>query len=329
MASPLYSGQFLRRACAGLALLAGAFIFARAAETPKTTGGVAGALAPATAFKKGEQLSYTLFWGPIEVGHADWQTWIVQNKQGEDELHSIIFLRTNQSLDEQYRVRAFTRTWAPMALDRSLQYNTEQQERDRLRDIGLLFDTAHKVVRERPFDPVLQVGKPATTPPMAAKITKTPADPAKSASAKTEPAPAPALTNANAVSWPMPGPTFDPLAALLSYRFLPFQVGLVQKLAVCDGRSVSEVTVRVLRKEKVTTPTGTVTAWVVQPDSPGGGLFLRSSSKPLTLWIDEVSHRPVRFTGQVGTGSFTADLTAIAPYSPTEKEKSDLPVAAK
>jgi hypothetical protein len=287
---------------AGGALLRAAALPAAPASPPAAVPALAAnsTVTAATLFAQGEHLTYTLYWGPVAVGHVDWFTWLAQRADGTPLVRSIVAVHTDASVDDVYRVRGFTRSWASLALDHSLQYSTEQQERAFSRSIGLLFDPLHHTIRTRPFITAL-------TPPPA-----TAGSPAPDAAASTPDPKKPAP-----VAWTATAPTLDPLAALVSYRLLPLRAGLEQRVSVCDGSDVRLVTVRVLRQETITVNDQPVRTWVVEPDLPGGGLFARSDGQPLRMWISaDAARRPVRFTGHVGIGDFEADLTGVSPYAP-------------
>jgi Protein of unknown function (DUF3108) len=260
----------------------------------------AASIPPQKLFRRGEQLSYVLYWGPIEVGHADWYVWPGQRSSGEKVLRSVIFVRTNASVDSKIRVRAESIAWAAPDLDESEQYITEQAQRTRFRDFELRFDNKHSEVNLRQIPPHLLVTPGQVLPPPSGNIT--------------------AQAKPRSATWPFEGVILDPISALAFYRTLALANNFVQHTTVCDISGVHDVTVRVVGYEKVSTPTGDVNAWIIEPDLPGAGLFLygpKHPPAPLRIWIaDDNTRRPVRFAGKVGDGAFTAELASVKPFNP-------------
>ncbi len=278
---------------------------------------------PAKLFAAGEQLSYTIYWGPFEVGHADWFVWPARNSSGENILRSILNVRTNGATDLIYRIRANSSTWAAPDLGHSLQYTTQQDDSNRLRNAQLTFDTKHLLVNEKMSVTAPDGTTPAPphpppgAPEPAGNFTAAADHPNRGGFAPVPPSP-----------WPVKGPAYDPLAALVYYRTLPLADKMSQHTCVCDTRGVHDVTVRVLGLETVSLPTGPVYAWVIEPDLPGAGLFMRGANKPMRLWIAaDGTRRPLRFTGSIGVGTFEADLVSTAPFSPPSL--AEKPVATK
>ncbi|MGA2051843.1 MAG: DUF3108 domain-containing protein, partial [Opitutales bacterium] len=275
---------------------------------------------PAKLFAQGEQLSYAIYWGPFEVGHADWYVWPARNAKGENILRSVLNVRTNASTDLFYRIRANSSSWATSALDRSLQYSAQQDDLYRSRHAQLTFDSKNNLVNEK-----MTVTAAPGAPPMRQRPPPPP-NGAVASSNTTARGPRdnrgnPAFAPVPPSPWPVSGAAFDPLAALLYYRTLPLQVNLAQHACVCDTRGVHDVTVRVLGLEKISQPGGLVYAWVVEPDLPGSGLFMRGANSPIRFWIAaDGSRRPLRFSGSIGIGSFHAELVSSAPYAPPAPE---------
>jgi hypothetical protein len=276
---------------------------------------------PAKLFAQGQQLTYAIYWGPFEVAHADWCIWTARNAAGENVLRSILNVHTNPSTDLFYRVRASSSTWATPALDHSIQYTTQQDDTYRTRKAELLFDVKKGLVNAT-MTTTLVPGAPVPNrppPPGLAGKTAAAPNPGNRGNPRFPPTPP--------SPWPITEPAYDPLAALLDYGVLPLREKLVQHLCVCDTHGVHDVTVRVIGLEKISVSSGPVYAWVVEPDLPGAGLFLRGSNQPLRLWIaTDGTRRLLRFTGSIGIGSFEADLVATAPFTPPVSPKS--PVAA-
>ncbi len=279
---------------------------------------------PAKLFANGEELSFVIYWGIFEVGHADWYVWTAHNANGETTLRSILNVRTNPSTDLFYRVRANSTTWATPILDRSIQYTTQQDDTYRSRTAQLNFDFNKNLVNEKTTMTAAPGAPPPRKPPPGMLATSgnstgnTTANPGRgNRGSSFAPGPPP--------PWPLTKPAFDPLAAMLYYRTLPLADKLVQHTTVFDTRGSHDVTVRVLGLEKVTLPGGPLYAWVVEPDLPGAGLFMRGANKPLRLWIAaDGTRRPVKFTGSIGVGSFEADLVTIAPFTPPAPEEKKL-----
>jgi len=276
---------------------------------------------PAKLFANGEELSYDIYWGAFMVGHADWYVWTAHNATGEATVRSILNVRTTPSTDLFYRVRASSTTWASPALDRSIQYTTQQDDSYRLRFAQLTFDFKKNLVNEKTTMAAAPGAPPPRRPPpglLAASGNST----GNITGNTTANRPRPNRGNSPfgpgpPPPWPLTKAAFDPLAAMLYYRTLPLAEKLVQHTLVFDTRGSHDVTVRVLGLEKVTLPTGPIYAWVVEPDLPGAGLFMRGANKPLCLWIAaDGTRRVVRFTGSIGIGSFEADLVTIAPFTP-------------
>jgi hypothetical protein len=324
MEMPLIPGSRAARWCALAIFCAGAWLPAAAqthfvpggrgkpAPTPESPGLTAD---PAKLFAQGEELNYVIYWGPFEVGHADWYVWPARNAKGENVLRSILNVRTNASTDLFYRIRANSSSWATSALDRSLQYSTQQDDRYRLRTAQLTFDNKKNLVNEK-----MTVTAAPGAPPMRQRPTPPPGAVASSNSTAGGPRDNrgyPAFAPVPPSPWPVSGAAFDPLAALLYYRTLPLQENLAQHACVCDTHGVHDVTLRVLGLEKISRPQGPVYAWVIEPDLPGSGLFMRGGNSPIRFWIaTDGTRRPLRFSGSIGIGTFDAELVSSAPYSP-------------
>jgi hypothetical protein len=100
---------------------------------------------------------------------------------------------------------------------------------------------------------------------------------------------------------------FDPLSGFFHLRSQKLSVGQSVYIAIFDSKKVWNVEVRVLKKEKVTLPAGTVNAIVVKPLMQSEGIFSRKGE--MVIWLtDDEKHIPVKMQTKVAIGSITATL---------------------
>lgn len=120
----------------------------------------------------------------------------------------------------------------------------------------------------------------------------------------------------NGTAWPpidVPPDVWDPLSSFYAYRALDLPADEPARLHVSDGKKVVAGTVKVLRRETVTTPAGTFDTVVIEPDIEGvGGIFKKSPGARVFIWLtDDGWRRPVRMQSEVAVGHFVAELTAV------------------
>jgi hypothetical protein len=102
-------------------------------------------------------------------------------------------------------------------------------------------------------------------------------------------------------------PVFDPLSGFFHLRSLKLSVGQPVYIAIFDSKKVWNVEVRVLKREKITLPTGTVNTIVVKPMMQSEGIFSRKGE--MVIWLtDDEKHIPVKMQTKVAIGAITATL---------------------
>ena len=102
-------------------------------------------------------------------------------------------------------------------------------------------------------------------------------------------------------------PVFDPLSGFYHIRTLKLSVGQPVHLTIFDSKKVWDIEVQVLRKEKVTLPTGTVNTFVIKPMMKSEGIFSRKGE--MLIWLTDDGNRiPVKMQTKVAIGSITATL---------------------
>ena len=102
-------------------------------------------------------------------------------------------------------------------------------------------------------------------------------------------------------------PVFDPLSGFFYLRSLPLSVGEPVFLTIFDSKKVWNVKVQVLKKERITLPSGKVNTIVVKPFMQSEGIFSRKGE--ILIWLtDDEKRIPVQLQTKVAIGSITATL---------------------
>ncbi len=102
-------------------------------------------------------------------------------------------------------------------------------------------------------------------------------------------------------------PVFDALSGFYYVRSLKLSVGQPVYITILDNKKVWNVEVQVLKKEKITLPTGTFDTIVVKPLLKSEGIFSRKGE--IFIWLtDDKKHIPVKMQTKVAIGSITATL---------------------
>jgi len=105
----------------------------------------------------------------------------------------------------------------------------------------------------------------------------------------------------------LPTPAQDALSALYVLRTLPMRPGSDTTLAVVNEGEVYQVKVKIVGRETISTPLGTLAAWKLVPrifDSRG-----RQAGDELTIWISDDGRRlPLRIDANLAVGRFSLVL---------------------
>jgi len=105
----------------------------------------------------------------------------------------------------------------------------------------------------------------------------------------------------------VPPTVFDPISSFYYLRTLTLTVGKPVYVTIFDSKKVWNVEVQVLRRERVTLPTGTFDTIVVKPNMKSEGIFYRKGE--IFIWLtDDGKHIPVQLQTKVAVGSITATL---------------------
>ncbi len=105
----------------------------------------------------------------------------------------------------------------------------------------------------------------------------------------------------------LPSPAFDALSSFYHVRTLKLTVGKTVYVTVFDSKKVWNVEVQVLRKEKVTLPSGTFNTVVIKPLMKSEGIFSRKGD--IFIWLtDDPKHVPVKMQTKAAVGSIIATL---------------------
>ncbi|MBE0425108.1 MAG: DUF3108 domain-containing protein [Nitrospirae bacterium] len=100
---------------------------------------------------------------------------------------------------------------------------------------------------------------------------------------------------------------FDPLSSFYYVRTLSLTVGESVFVAIFDSKNVWNVEVQVLRREKITLPTGTFNTIVIKPIMESEGIFYRKGD--IFIWLtDDIKRIPVKLQTKVAVGHITATL---------------------
>ena len=105
----------------------------------------------------------------------------------------------------------------------------------------------------------------------------------------------------------VPSLIFDPLSSFYYLRTLKLVVGEPVYVTMFDSKKVWNVEVQVLRKEKVTLPTGTVDTILIKPLMKSEGIFYKKGD--IYIWLtDDEKRIPVKLQTKVAIGSINALL---------------------
>lgn len=109
------------------------------------------------------------------------------------------------------------------------------------------------------------------------------------------------------VEVPIEENTYDIYSSFMHVRFLDLQVGKSAYLNVLDGKKLRRIEIRVIRKERVSTPVGEFDTIAIEPMVKAEGVF--EGKKGAMIWLTDDSRRiPVKAQTRVTVGSVTAVL---------------------
>lgn len=104
--------------------------------------------------------------------------------------------------------------------------------------------------------------------------------------------------------------TYDIYSSFFYIRFAPLEVGKSVFVTILDGKEVYDLEVRVLRREKVKTNAGEVTAFLLKPLVKKEGIF--ENKGDIYFWISDDARRlPVKIRAKVIIGSITGTLVGV------------------
>jgi hypothetical protein len=107
--------------------------------------------------------------------------------------------------------------------------------------------------------------------------------------------------------FPLPGPTYDALSAVLAIRMLRLRDGLSVTLPVADGGRVLRVRATVRGRQQLSTRLGQMMAWRIEPVIIGDNGEL--GARGLTLWIsDDAQKLPLLMEAEMPVGRFVLSL---------------------
>jgi hypothetical protein len=105
----------------------------------------------------------------------------------------------------------------------------------------------------------------------------------------------------------VPPSVFDPISSFYYLRTLKLTVGEPVYVTIFDSKKVWNVEVEVLRRERITLPTGTFDTIVVKPNMKSEGIFYRKGE--IFIWLtDDAKRIPVQLQTKVAVGHVTATL---------------------
>lgn len=108
-------------------------------------------------------------------------------------------------------------------------------------------------------------------------------------------------------SYDIPVTVFDPISSFYYLRTLKLETGKSVYVTVFDSKKVWNVEIQVLRKERISLPTGAFNTIVVKPLLKSEGIFYRKGE--ILIWLtDDIRHIPVKLETKVAVGSITAIL---------------------
>lgn len=116
----------------------------------------------------------------------------------------------------------------------------------------------------------------------------------------------------------IPG-TFDPLSVFYYTRMLKYKENDVIECPVSDGKKCVYGVAHIVKKEIITTLSGTYETFLIEPDLKHvGGVFEKDKNAKIKLWVTADERRiPVKIASKVAIGSFVGELTAIEKSAST------------
>ena len=103
-------------------------------------GGVVGVCAQEYPFKPGERLTYVLRWGFIPAGQAVLEVQPMAEMGGQPARHFVMTARSNDFIDNFYKVRDRIDAYADAGMQHSLHFIKKQREGNYKRDVVVYFD---------------------------------------------------------------------------------------------------------------------------------------------------------------------------------------------
>lgn len=112
--------------------------------------------------------------------------------------------------------------------------------------------------------------------------------------------------------------SFDPLSVFYAFRWHDLKENLEIQTAVTDGNTSIIGKVKVIKRERITVPTGDYDTFLVEPDLKHiGGVFKQSKNAKLQIWVtSNYRHIPVKIKSKVIVGSFVAELVSVTINDP-------------
>ncbi len=116
------------------------------------------------------------------------------------------------------------------------------------------------------------------------------------------------LMGSERVEIPIVDNTYDIYSSFMYARFLDLKVGKPVYMHILDGKELQRIEIRVIRKERISTPLGEFDTIVIEPMVKPEGVF--EGKKGVTIWLTDDARRiPVKAQTKVTIGSVTAVLT--------------------
>jgi len=104
---------------------------------------------------------------------------------------------------------------------------------------------------------------------------------------------------------------FDPVSIIFAMRNRTLEVGSKFSIPMTDGKSISRMPIRVVKKQKIKTKAGRFDTLMLQTDMKHFSRKLKKQSL-LKIWFsDDKEKIPVRFQLKIKWGSFKADLLSV------------------
>jgi hypothetical protein len=102
----------------------------------------------------------------------------------------------------------------------------------------------------------------------------------------------------------------DPLSSLYVVRTLPLQVGASVYLPIFDRGKTAMTEIKVLQRERLHLPFGTITTLKLKPLLQTSGIFRREGE--LFVWLSDDAYRvPVQMLSRIAIGTVTARLLKV------------------